>query len=159
MFCDMFKEVNGRCSCLQMFMFADVHWRADKQVGGWVEGGGQGGHCACEVSRSIVRTIAKKRAKNGHKKVLMVMCSVQCKLWNRVYGDKTEQYIDRGAEVEPNHQNLSFSLILLLKVENMSLLASGGNGAKLYATFENGLAYEVYSLQLDLCFKNWEEKQ
>ena len=36
----------------------------------------------------------------------------------------------------------------------MSLLASGGNGAKLYATFENGLAYEVYTLQLDLCFKN-----
>jgi len=43
----------------------------------------------------------------------------------RVYGDKTEQYIDRGAEVE-----------------NMRLLESGGNGAKLYATFENGLAYE-----------------
>ena len=33
------------------------------------------------------------------------MCSVQCKLWIRVYGDKTEQYIDRGAEVEPNHSN------------------------------------------------------
>jgi len=43
----------------------------------------------------------------------------------RVYGDKTEQYIDRGAEVE-----------------NMKLLESGGNGAKLYATFQNGLAYE-----------------
>ena len=25
----------------------------------------------------------------------------------------------------------------------MKLLESGGNGAKLYATFENGLAYEV----------------
>ena len=29
------------------------------------------------------------------------------------------------------------------KVENMKLLESGGNGAKLYATFQNGLAYEV----------------
>ena len=39
----------------------------------------------------------------------------------------------------------------------MSLLASGGNGAKLYATFENGLAYEVYILQQDLCLENVEK--
>ena len=71
-----------------------------------------------------------------------------------MYGDKTEQYIDRGAEVKLFPHSLSDLLKVdsirsfkvkyyLLKVENMKLLESGGNGAKLYATFENGLAYEV----------------
>jgi len=46
----------------------------------------------------------------------------------RVYGEDTEKYIDRGAEVD-----------------NMLLLEQGGDGAQLFATFTNGLAYEFVS--------------
>ena len=41
----------------------------------------------------------------------------------------------------------------LMKVDNMRLLESGGNGAKLYAAFENGLAYEVSQKSYQKAFK------
>ena len=43
----------------------------------------------------------------------------------RVYGNKTELFVDRQAEIR-----------------NMKLMSEKGLGGKLYATFENGLAYE-----------------
>ena len=147
---------------------ADVHWRVDEQVGGRVEGGSQAGHCSCQVSLNISDFVfgifewCIWYYWVGLFSNIVLTNTFCC----RVYGDKTEQYIDRGAEVKLFHilclwwkihnnfwnQDSSWSfkswkiferLKYLLKVENMKLLESGGNGAKLYATFENGLAYEV----------------
>ena len=40
----------------------------------------------------------------------------------------------------------------------MRLLESGGNGAKLFATFENGLAYEVAKIISKKAFKSYYQK-
>ena len=151
---------------------SDVHWRADEQVGWWMEGGGKGGHCSCKVIHKItywsyiplIENILWTKSHEDMDTVLvrwstplhwssvpiyceysheskvtkssfcefftwvkvqktwmlMLMYSVKCELlwsegvwwqskniicelvtwFDRVYGDKTEQYIDRGAEVK-----------------------------------------------------------
>ena len=57
----------------------------------------------------------------------------------RVYGNKTEMFVDRQAEIR-----------------NLKLMSEKGLGGKLYATFENGLAYEFVAgetLSVETCRK------